>query len=401
MKLPKVSKRKPKASFPQQLLNLISEPEFIKFENVLSEPNFFKIVGRAHYERWHSAFFGWLLDSKGSHLLSDYVLKRFLLLLLDERCLKPVDPSEDFLLKTLPLAEFTDIQVTPSEYLPTERSISGVGRFDIFLSAKYVDDSDNTKTLNIIFELKIDSRPDSKQSTKYANWLFQNHSDDTNFLVYLLPKLLEDSKSTVGDNRWYCLDYQLLSDKLFFSLLDHPNLNEKVKPFIIQYVKNLNTRYRGVKMAITNEEKRLALALYDKYSDVFDSIYDALVSVEAIDFSTSDLAESKGRASGRLAVQVGGKIYTRDTVRQLFEDILKFIIDEDYILKLPLPWGVGKTRYIVTNESPAIHPNGKPFFYPVTFEGYTMESHYSRDRGLKVLSNLCEKLELEFEIIET
>ena len=74
-------RRKAKGSFSERLLNLIAEPEFIGFENILSEPNFFKIVGRAHYERWHSAFFGWLLDPGGSHLLSDYVVRRFLLLL--------------------------------------------------------------------------------------------------------------------------------------------------------------------------------------------------------------------------------------------------------------------------------------------------------------------------------
>lgn len=30
-----------------------------------------------------------------------------------------------------------------------------------------------------------------------------------------------------------------------------------------------------------------------------------------------------------------------------------------------------------------------------------METHYARDRGMKVLSDLCEKLEVEFETIET
>ena len=77
---------------------------------------------------------------------------------------------------------------------------------------------------------------------------------------------MSNAHSTVGDYRWYCMDYQLLNDKLLIPLLDHPNLNEKVKPFIIQYIKNLKTRYKGIKMAITNEEKRLALTLYDKYS---------------------------------------------------------------------------------------------------------------------------------------
>jgi len=45
--------------------------------------------------------------------------------------------------------------------------------------------------------------------------------------------------------------------------LEHPALNEKTKPFILQYVKNLKIRQKGVKMAITDEEKKMALALYE------------------------------------------------------------------------------------------------------------------------------------------
>jgi hypothetical protein len=396
-----VARRKKSASFIQRLLNLISEPQFIKFENMLSEPNFFKIVGRTHYERWHSSFIGWLLDAGGSHLVGDYTLKRFLMLLLDESCLKAKNHAEHFLLKVLPTAEFTEIEVTPNEHFSTETSISGVGRFDIFLTAKYSDDFENKGILNIIFELKIDTKPNGEQSTKYADWICENHKEDDNFLIYLTPNLLRDSKSTVGDERWYCLNYQLLNDKLLLPLLDHPNLNEKVKPFIIQYVKNLKNRYKGIKMAITNEEKRLALALYEKYSDVFDSIYDALVSTGTIDFSTSDMEVSKGRAAGRLAVKIDAKVFSNDTIRQLFEGILKFIVEKGHILKLPLPWGTSTKRYIITNEQPPKHPNDRDFFYPVRFQDYTIESHYSRDRGLKVLSDICEKLELDFEVIET
>jgi len=396
-----VSKKKAKTSFTQRLLSLISEPQFIKFENTLSEPNFFTIVGRTHYERWHSSFFGWLLDANGSHLLSDYVLKRFLLLLLDDRCLKAANHPKRFLLNTLPIAEFSDIEVTPSEHFSTETSVSGVGRFDIFLAARYSDEAGSAGNLNVIFELKIDSKPDGRQSTKYADWLLDNHPQDVNFLIYLTPNLLRNSKSTVGDERWYCLDYQLLNDKLLIPLLDHPNLNEKVKPFIVQYIKNLKTRYRGIKMAITNEEKRLALALYEKYSDVFDSIYDALVSTGIIDFSTSDAGEDKGRRRGRFAVKIDGKAFSSETVRLLFEDVLKYLVGKGYVLKLPLPWGTSKRRYIITNEDPPTHPNGRPFFYPVEFENYTIESHYSRDRAVKVLSDLCERLEIEFETIET
>jgi hypothetical protein len=154
-------------------------------------------------------------------------------------------------------------------------------------------------------------------------------------------------------------------------------------------------------MAITNEEKRLALALYEKYSDVFDSIYDALVSLGAIDFSTSDVVETKGRVTGRLAVRVNKKILSNDTVRLLFRDVLVHIVDKEYMLRIPLPWGSSKSRYILTNEATPIHPNGREFFYPESYKGYTIETHYARDRAMKVLSDLCEKLELEFEAIDT
>ncbi len=87
--------------------------------------------------------------------------------------------------------------------------------------------------------------------------------------------------------------------------------------------------------------------------------------------------------------------------RLLFEDILKYIVEKGYILKLPLPWGMSNNRYVLTNESPAVHPSGRSFFYPVSYKGYTIETHYSRDRAFKVLSDLCKKLEIEFEPIET
>ncbi|MFZ5516359.1 MAG: PD-(D/E)XK nuclease family protein [Candidatus Zhuqueibacterota bacterium] len=392
---------KVKKDFTERLLNLISEPQFIKFENILSEPNFFKIVGRAHYERWHSCFLGWLLDPGGSHLLSHYTLLRFLLILLDERCLKSIRHHNYLLLKILPTVEFWDVDVVPNENISKETSISGVGRFDIFISTRYKGIDNHEGRLNCIIELKIDSTPDANQSKKYADWLIDNHENDENLLVYLTPNLLDNSKNTIGDDRWYCIDYQLLNDKFLLPLTDHPNLNEKVKPFIIQYIKNLKIRYKGIKMAITNEEKKLAIALYEKYSDIFDSIYDALVITGTVDYSTSDLQKDVGRVYGRIAVKVDKKVMSNDTVRLLFLDVLKYLVDENLVLKLPLPWGSSNKRYLITNETVPKHPNGRDFFYPVRYLEYTMESHFARERGLKVLADLCRKLEVEFEIIDT
>ena len=126
-------------SFTRRLLGLISEPAFIRFTNIQTEPNIFRIVGRAHYERWHSAFWGWLLDAQGSHLLGDYVLTRFLYLLFDERCLTSNHQSNEILLTAVSTATFSDIEVIPNEYVSTETSVNGVGRFDIFLNARYTN----------------------------------------------------------------------------------------------------------------------------------------------------------------------------------------------------------------------------------------------------------------------
>ncbi len=387
------------APFSQKLLELISEPSFIKYTNILGEPNFFKIVGRTHYERWHSAFYGWLLDPNGSHLMRDYVLTRFLLLTYDEKCLKSSNHSKNPLSKVLPTIEFENVEVTPNELFSSEVSVKDLGRFDVFLTAGYRNSSGETGRLNIIFELKIDSNIDASQSKRYADWLFKTHPGETNILIYILPKLLTDSRSTVGDARWYCVDYQLINDKILLPSLEHPNLNHKVQPFIIQYTKNLKVRYRGVKMAITNEEKKLAVELYEKYSDVFDSIFDALQEANILEYSTSDIPV-KGRKAGRLAVKVNEKVFEADTVRNLFKNILVYLVDEGLLEKIPLPWGFGTSRYVVTNEEEPTHPNGRSFFYPESYKGYTIETHFARERALVVLDSLCNKLEIEYEPVD-
>ena len=151
-------------------------------------------------------------------------------------------------------------------------------------------------------------------------------------------------------------------------------------------------------MAITNEEKRLALELYERYSDVLDSIYDALQSESVIDYTTSDTP--KGRTTGKIAVKIDGQIFSAEILRDLLREVLVYIVDKKYVTELPVPWGTSKTRFIISNQNPPIHPNGRNFFNPVEYKSYFLETHYSRERGLKVLDDLCQKLELDFEAVE-
>ncbi|MCA9949776.1 MAG: PD-(D/E)XK nuclease family protein [Anaerolineales bacterium] len=388
-----------KIDFTRRLLGLLSDPVFIRYTNILGEPNFFTIVGRSHFERWHSCFIGWLLDSNGTHLLSDYVIKRLLLLLLDDRCLKPSGQAVAALIQILPTLEFESLEVVPNENNSTEIHVGNVGRFDIYATGKLSNSDGNFQNINIVIELKIDSKIRGDQSQKYADWLIKNYPDDLNILIYLLPNLLTTPKATVGDARWFCLDYQILHDRLLLPILGHPNLNERVKPFIIQYIKNLSVRYRGIKMAITDEEKQLAITLYDKYRDVFDSIFDALQSASVIEESVSG-ADSTGRLYDKMAVKIDEKIFVGVDVKDLFKQVLEYLVDTNKLSNFKFPWGTSTKRYIVTNVEPPIHPSGRNFFVPVGYEGFTMEAHYSRNRAIKVLDSLCTYIQLEFELVE-
>jgi len=386
-------------SFLVRMVELISDPRFVHFENLIREPNIFQIVGRTHYERWHSAFWGWLLDPSGSHLLQHYGVLRLLYQLFQAEVTKPRCHCLDELARLLPAAEFTDFEVLPNERNASEISVSGVGRFDVLVTGTIRLPSGETRRVNVLIELKIEARTDFTQSRKYANWLFETHPDDINLPVYFLPELEESSTLTTGDERWFCVSYQSLHDNLLVPLLEHPNLNAKARPFIVQYVKNLRIPRRGIKMAITEEEKQAALALYERYSEVFDAITDVLVANGTIEQGTSD-AEVRGRASGRIAVRIGTNVFSDTTVRLLFEKVLKHIVDDNLVARLPLPWGTSSKRFILTNETEAIHPNGRPFFYPAEYKGYTIETHCDRERAMIILRALCEKLGIEFDQVK-
>lgn len=394
------------SAISKKLLNLISDPNFIRFTNIINEPNIFKVVGRTHTERWHSNFWGWLLDPKGSHSLQDYILNKLLLSLFDERCIKPTSDYLTNLTDLLTNVQKFNVNVIPNERDNTEKNKKGVGRFDIYVSGNIEngDSIDSNQKINLIIEMKIGTKTRAKQSKKYADWLLSSFPNDTNILIYILPtqQLGSSPEATVGDDRWFCLDFQLLHDKLLLPVLKHPNLNEKVKSFIVQYIKNLRIPYKGLKMAITDEEKQIAKTLHEKHEDAFDAIYEALQAngIDKYD-GYQDATKTSSRGSGKIAVKIGGNELEGNSVADLFSKVLKHIVDNGYVDKIAFPVeGSGRSRYIMSNESEPKHPNGKDFFIPISYKKYSLEAHMSRNRSIKVLDELCKELGLKFELIE-
>lgn len=379
-----------------RLLHLLAEPGFAELEQLIAEPNIFRIVGRTHYERWHACFLGWLLDVSGSHLVGEYSLKRLLLLAHASTQHK----AQRDAIAELTASELSDVTVAPNESNSTEVSVIDVGRFDVFITGRYKTLFGEERRFNVLVEVKVDAPASAIQARRYADWLHRTHHEHVNVLAYISPDSKLDA-SVIGDTRWSHVPFQMLHDQMLLPLLEHPRLNNYVKPFIVQYIKNLRAPHKGLKMAITEHEKRIATALYEKYSDVFDMIYEALAAEGAIDYDIADTQTPRTRASGRLAVRIGTQTFSDAGVRPLFEQVLKFLVDFGHITKIPLPWGNSPKRFVLSNAVKPEHPNGRPFFYPVRSGAYWMESHYARDRAMKVLADLCGDLDLSFEVIPT
>jgi hypothetical protein len=112
--------------------------------------------------------------------------------------------------------------------------------------------------------------------------------------------------------------------------------------------------------------------------------------------------ESKNlvRASGSIKIKLGTKIFEAPSIPKMYVKVLKFVIDNGSIKKLSIPWGFGSKRYFVYKGKNPIHPSGRAFFFPVSYEDYHMEAHVSRSTGIRHLKEFCEELGHNFELLQ-
>jgi hypothetical protein len=217
------------------------------------------------------------------------------------------------------------------------------------------------------------------------------------------------------------LNYQILYDEFLDPILDHPGLNPDVRFVIEQFAHNLSVPYRGMKMAITREERALARALYEAHSEAIDAILEVLEDEAILDASGASaeavLTDSQmigtggpsdtgpdvvsGRASGPIRIRMDSREFAANSAPGILEQALRYWVDNAKLAGTPLPWGVSASRYFVTNKLPPVHPNGRPFFAPRVYNDYAIETHKSRAQALRTLQDFCiEQLGLSFEILE-
>lgn len=382
----------------EKILQLELDPAFIQLQNLIEEPNIFKIAGRTHTERWHSAFWGWLFDKNGTHNLDDYVYKRLFALLSSNDVLKPAEQIID---NFFPYKELEHFESSPNEKEGTEKSIKDVGRFDIYSELTVLNSNEQVKKVSVIVEMKIASKIKSEQSIKYADWQNSNKKEFEKILIYFMPNdyLNEDSHETVGDKRWYCISYQLLHDNLLIPVLNHPSLSETAKLAVEQYVKNMRQTNKGLKMATTQLERKLIKDIYEKYQNVFETMFEVLQSENIID-EPNVTPSSFSRNRGKIAFIFDNKKIEGKSGPDVLKMVLEYIVDSNIINQIPLPWGTGTQRYVLSHSKDAVHPNGRDFFFPVKYGKYVIETHWDRNRTMKVISDIAKKVNVNYNLIE-
>ena len=132
---------------------LLTDPSFHRFAAVTAEPNFFSIVGQSRYERWHSAFWGWLLDPRGTHNLGDFVLSRLLVLLFSDGVL-PATARDVHMNEVLSRTSLENVAVRPNELDHAEVTVDP-GRLDILMSGEVAYGNASRRDLNIIIETGV------------------------------------------------------------------------------------------------------------------------------------------------------------------------------------------------------------------------------------------------------
>lgn len=106
------------------------------------------------------------------------------------------------------------------------------------------------------------------------------------------------------------------------------------------------------------------------------------------------------RTYGNITVMFDGQRIDASSIPRLYRDVLTRLIRSGRIRDAALPWGVGSKRYLVVESSRPRHPSGKPFFNPVSVQGFAMEAHVNRESGLRYLKAFCESLSIPFRVVE-
>ena len=404
----------------QLVAELVSDPNFIRLQRLEDQPNLFSAVGQTFKERWHTAFLGWLLDPQGSHGLAEFPLLQFLVGLVGS-ALPPTD-GQHACATPQELAEIaTSLDLSGATVLPNERNgaekvLGDFGRIDVFVDLTSEDEVDERPSRFItLIEVKVKASTANSQEQRYPDWLEARKAEAVGdpeapsvqgVCVFLCPtdQLGDTSEETVGDPRWYAVDFQFLHDRVLMPCVENPDLSPTMRPLLEHYILNLRSAVKGEKLAVTTEEADLARRICAKHSKTFRLLAETLKNDEERADEVADLEVLAGQDQNegtplRVAVD-GGDVIEGATVRSFFIAALTYLDDRGLLKNLEIPLSTGGNKRWFLNREP-VHQGGHAFNRAAKFEpksnvpGIFVEVNASRSRALKEVKKLVRSAGLK------
>lgn len=158
--------------------------------------------------------------------------------------------------------------------------------------------------------------------------------------------------------------------------------------------------------------QKLAEPLVDSPADVIRRLLDHFETTQPKSSKMSSPATKKvlsgppqSNVMGRVprergaTVQLDGHSIHAVSVRDMYEQVVKFIVDNGHSKQLDklLPFRTSRHRYLIAKQPK--HPNGNEFVIPVRYAGYFMEAHKDYKNAIRHLAGLLRRLGLKFQYL--
>ena len=380
------------SSTVRRLTALVTDPSFLRIERLGRQANLFHILGRTYTETWHSMLLGWLLDTRGSHGFGEYGLRLFAGAVAGSQW--AAQPQDWAALAAF--GDFRDTQVTPNERSPHEASFEDGSRPDVNIDHVRIDRGTAGPTrFKLVIEQKVLARPTAEQLDRYEALCTKN--SELTFLGVLVAPI--EQLTTVSDylaasTSWSALGFQALHDQFLVPLQEHPDLDDRARLVIGDYVACLRSWKKGIAPVITAEERQLAKDIYDRHKAAFQIIAHALRdSVEPASLPE----EPEDEQENQLLILVNGSEISGVTVREFMQNLLEHLLKTGALdlgeANGTLPYQTSTKRYFVNRTGK--HPEGNPFHAAVRVGEWFLEAHSSRAQAIRNACKLARRLGCE------
>lgn len=384
---------------PDLIRQLIHDPDFIRVSAYADKPNLFRILGRTFTETWHSMLLAWLLNPKGSHDLGFRPLAWFCGAMAVQTKEKVGRAGRRWAHLALFLDEKCDPMVTPNEYGDGEYTYEKKERVDVRITGLALDASlyEDKAMLaghlgTLIVEQKVMHSLTWAQLDVYKDYEENSKADDAWFLggvVAPADAIQKIQEKLAIDDYWSAIDYQQLHDEVLQPILRHPDLSQRSRLIVEDYILALTSDTGGKALVISKEQRDLAINLRNRHAKAFAMLASALQNDE--DPLPTILTEPSSKSNTPLVLTINGEEVAGETSNEFILQVLKRLSNLGLLSKIPLPMQTSAKRHFIAET--ATHPNGNAFVNPYLYPAanFWIEMNRSRESTFALAQRLVKE----------